>query len=173
MAAAREEASARRGSSDPGEVLSDVIDAGAPLAADRGVDFSVAPIPGDVRLGVDAAYAVRVISPLAENAVRFAASSVRLAVWGDGPYAAISVEDDGPGLVADERERVFEPGVRGSAAARPGAPAGAGLGLALSRRLAQAVSGDVETKEAQVGARFVARLPLGAPLQTPTGRRGA
>jgi signal transduction histidine kinase len=170
MVAAREEASSRRGSSDPGEVLSDVIDAGALLAAERGVDFAVAPIPADVRLGVDAAYAVRVISPLAENAVRFAASSVRLAVRRDGPYAAISVEDDGPGLVADERERVFEPGVRGSAAARPGAPAGAGLGLALSRRLAQAVSGDVETEEAQVGARFVARLPLGVSLQTPPCR---
>jgi signal transduction histidine kinase len=163
MAAAQEEASTRRGSSDPGEVLSDVIDAATELAAERGVVFAVAQIPDDVRLGVDAAFAARVLGPLAENACRFAVSTVRLVVWRDGPSAAISVEDDGPGLAADERQRVFEPGVRGSAAVGPGAPAGAGLGLALARRLARAVSGEVETEEVQAGARFVVHLPLVPP----------
>jgi signal transduction histidine kinase len=164
MSAAQAEASSRRGVSDPGEVLSDVIDDCEQLAAERRIAFAVEEAPEDVRFGVDAAYAVRVLRPLVENACKYADSTVRFAVWRDGPRAAISVEDDGPGLAADERERVFEPGVRGSAADRPGAVAGTGLGLPLARRLARAVSGDVEAEEAQAGARFVLRLPLAPPM---------
>jgi signal transduction histidine kinase len=163
MSAAQEEASSRRGLSDPGEVLSDVIDDCEDLAAERGIVITVQEAAEDVRFGVDAAYAVRALRPLVENACKYAGSNVRLAVWRDGPLAAISVEDDGPGLKADELERVFEPGVRGNAAERPDAAAGAGLGLALSRRLARAVSGDVQAEEAPTGARFMLRLPLAPP----------
>jgi signal transduction histidine kinase len=64
------------------------------------------------------------------------------------------VEDDGPGVTDDERERIFEPGVRGVAADTNGAR-GSGLGLSLARRLARSVAGDVE---AAGGTRFVVRL---------------
>jgi hypothetical protein len=57
----------------------------------------------------------------------------------------------------EERERIFEPGVRGEAAETNGAR-GSGLGLSLARRLARSVAGDVE---AAGGARFVVRLPAG------------
>ena len=58
-----------------------------------------------------------------------------------------------------ERERIFEPGVRGAAAAKDG-NGGAGLGLALARRLARSVDGEVRTEMAQTGGRFVVRLPI-------------
>jgi len=67
------------------------------------------------------------------------------------------VEDDGPGVTEEERERIFEPGVRGAAA--NGAD-GAGLGLALARRLARGASGDVTAEPGGAG-RFVVRLPAG------------
>jgi len=54
---------------------------------------------------------------------------------------------------------VFELGERGSAA--PTGSGGAGLGLALSRRLAVALGGEVDGLASESGARFRVRLPLG------------
>jgi signal transduction histidine kinase len=53
---------------------------------------------------------------------------------------------------------VFEPGQRGTAATVAN---GAGLGLALSRRLALALGGRVESLESNSGGRFRVRIPLG------------
>ena len=70
---------------------------------------------------------------------------------------ALRRRDDGPGVADAERERIFEPGVRGRAANGTGA----GLGLALARRLAQSVAGDIEAVPDAAGGRFVIRLPAG------------
>jgi two-component system, OmpR family, sensor kinase len=69
----------------------------------------------------------------------------------------VEVADDGPGVHADERERIFEPAVRGSAgtALRDGT----GLGLALARRLARAAGGRVDALEPPDGACFAVRVP--------------
>ena len=70
-----------------------------------------------------------------------------------------TVDDDGPGVGAEEAETIFEPAVRGSAglAAAPSA----GLGLALARRLARSVSGDIHAVSSGTGGRFEIRLPAG------------
>jgi signal transduction histidine kinase len=68
----------------------------------------------------------------------------------------IAVADDGPGVAPEEAAAIFEPGHRGSA--QPADHAGAGLGLALARRLARSAGGDI-TAEAASGGRFVVRLP--------------
>jgi signal transduction histidine kinase len=70
---------------------------------------------------------------------------------------SVAVADHGPGLAADERERVFRRFARGSAAA--GGGAGAGLGLAIARGLARNMGGDVVAATAPEGARFVLTLP--------------
>jgi signal transduction histidine kinase len=57
-----------------------------------------------------------------------------------------------------ERDLIFEPGFRG-AAGSTGDHRGAGLGLALSRRLARAVGGDVVALQNGAGATFRARIP--------------
>jgi signal transduction histidine kinase len=69
-----------------------------------------------------------------------------------------SVEDDGPGVGDDERETIFEPGTRGRAGAND---SGAGLGLALARRLARSVAGDVLTGDAPAHGSFRITLPRG------------
>ena len=74
----------------------------------------------------------------------------------DGRHAVIHVVDDGPGVTPDEIRRIFQPGERGQAAGD--GSAGAGLGLALARRLARQVGGDVMAQAAP-GGRFTVELP--------------
>ena len=72
--------------------------------------------------------------------------------------AVVDVEDDGDGLAEDETEVIFEPGVRGAVAATD--LRGAGLGLALARRLARSAGGEVVADANDAGGRFSVRLPL-------------
>ena len=71
--------------------------------------------------------------------------------------SSFAIDDDGPGVADDERERIFEPGRPRTQGAN--GSAGAGLGLALSRRLARTVHGDVYAETSPDGGRFLIRLP--------------
>ena len=97
--------------------------------------------------------------PLIENGCRYGRSRVELRVQPNGDVVEFLVHDDGPGIDAADRDRIFEPGVRGGAGRTDG-HSGAGLGLALSRRLARAVGGDVDALQNGAGATFRARIPL-------------
>ncbi len=69
----------------------------------------------------------------------------------------LAVEDSGPGVAAADHERVFQPFFSG----KPGRPGG--LGLAISRRIADEARGDLTVEDAPGGgARFVLRLPVAA-----------
>ena len=72
----------------------------------------------------------------------------------------LTVADSGPGLTKAERARLFTPFER--LGAKHGPVAGTGLGLALSRQLAEAMGGSIEVEsEAGQGATFRVRLPAG------------
>jgi signal transduction histidine kinase len=68
----------------------------------------------------------------------------------------LRVRDDGPGVADSDRERVFEPGWRSEPA---DGHDGAGLGLALARRLVHAAGGELRVEETRVGATFAFDLP--------------
>jgi signal transduction histidine kinase len=93
----------------------------------------------------------RLADNLLENANRHARTSVRVRVQPDGERVALSVEDDGPGVPPELRERIFERFVRADDDER-----GSGLGLAICRAIARAHGGDVVLEDRN---RFVARLP--------------
>ncbi|WP_433718156.1 HAMP domain-containing sensor histidine kinase [Actinoplanes sp. CA-051413] len=102
----------------------------------------------------------RVVANLLDNAVRHAASSVRLTVLADGAYQMISVSDDGPGIPAADRERVFDRFTRlDDARARDAG--GSGLGLAIVRELVRRHRGTVVLRGASPppGLRVDVRLP--------------
>ena len=98
----------------------------------------------------------RVISiPLIENAVQHAVEQVTITV-GDSPRAVgITISDDGPGLPSDggDPELLF------AAGARAADSTGAGLGLALARRVARTLGGDVTVTSERNPTSFTLTLP--------------
>ncbi len=161
VAAARAESSAMRGTADAMEVAERARESCSALARARGIAITVAPPRNALRVGADADAAERILVPLLENACRYGRRSVTLSVKGGADAVEFFIADDGPGVEVEEREAIFEPGVRGAAGNGSGGDGGAGLGLALARRLARALGGDVRYVEDAGGAAFVARVPFG------------
>ena len=97
---------------------------------------------------------------LVDNALKFscAGQAVRVSVTATGNRARLVVEDGGPGIPREERERVFAPFYRGAEARAGGG--GFGLGLPILRRVARAHGGDVVVDGSPLGgARFELSLP--------------
>jgi two-component system, OmpR family, sensor kinase len=111
---------------------------------------------GAIVLG-DADALARALRNLIDNAIVAAgpAGRVRIAVRRDAAGPLVAVEDDGPGVPAAERERIFDGFVRLEPVRSPGA----GLGLAIARRVAREHGGDLTCEAGGPGARFVLRLP--------------
>jgi signal transduction histidine kinase len=82
----------------------------------------------------------------------------RLSAAADGDAVGILVEDDGPGISAANRPRVFEPFFTTARA-----QGGTGLGLSIARSLTRAHGGDLELLPSDGGARFRLRVPLAVP----------
>jgi two-component system OmpR family sensor kinase len=153
VTAAQQEAGATPGTSDAYTVALEAAEAVAALADERHVELTAEQPAGPIRLGVDGQLAERVLQPILENACRYGRTTARVRIERQGSKVVYVVEDDGPGVAAGERETIFQPGVRGNGA--EGGASGAGLGLALSRRLARTAAGDVTVE----GRRFLVSLP--------------
>ncbi len=113
----------------------------------------------EVRMAPDALE--RVLVNLVENAVRYARAEVWVGVEAAGTEVLLTVSDDGPGVPAADRERVFERFTRLDDA-RSRDEGGSGLGLAIVRELVRVHGGDVHLEDATPGLRAVVRLPAGA-----------
>ncbi|EPT8338202.1 sensor protein RstB [Enterobacter hormaechei subsp. xiangfangensis] len=111
----------------------------------------------------------RVLDNLMNNAMRYSETTLRIGLDLQGSQAILCVEDDGPGIVPAEREKVFEPFVRLDPS-RDRATGGCGLGLAIVRSIAQAMGGSVRCEASELGgARFVFIWPIyhNIPLPVP------
>jgi signal transduction histidine kinase len=102
---------------------------------------------------------VRVLENLLSNAERHARSSVRVEVSRTERWATVTVSDDGAGIPAADRSRVFERFARLDAS-RSQDSGGSGLGLAIVRQLVESSGGSVLLEDAEPGLRAVVRLPL-------------
>ncbi|MFT7473299.1 MAG: signal transduction histidine kinase [Verrucomicrobiales bacterium] len=101
----------------------------------------------------------RVVINLLDNAIRHAASVARVAVREEGSAVMFTVEDDGPGIAAQDRSSVFDRFVRLDDA-RSRDAGGSGLGLAIAREIMTAHGGSIEVGESDLGgARFTCSLP--------------
>jgi signal transduction histidine kinase len=122
----------------------------APLVIATGGSISLEILASETCIG-DAAAFERVLMNLVQNAIDHGGANVVVRVCG----AAFEVEDDGPGIPLEERERVFEPFHR----LRPRAT-GSGLGLNLVREVIDQHGGQVEILDA-VGGGTVVRVAVG------------
>ncbi len=160
VAAARHEAGLARSTADAGAVAAATIEACSEVAARRGVAIELDAPRAPLRVGVESDLVERILQPLLENACRYSHSRIRVGLDRNGTGGVVvSVDDDGPGISSQELDCIFEPGFRGRTPSGGGEMAGAGLGLALSRRLARAAGGDVILEPGTRGARFVVQLP--------------
>ncbi|GAA3386698.1 sensor histidine kinase [Cryptosporangium minutisporangium] len=105
----------------------------------------------------------RVVTNLVENAVRYAEARVEVRLGSDGDQARLEVIDDGPGIPAEDRERVFARFTRTSHA-RDRDSGGAGLGLAIAREVVRRHGGSIVLSDAEPhGLVASVHLPLSRP----------
>ena len=100
----------------------------------------------------------RALTNLVDNAVRHARTGVVLDATSVGHQVEVTVTDDGHGIAAEDRERVFDRFTRLDEA-RDRDTGGSGLGLPITRALLQRSGGDVRLEDATPGVRAVVRLP--------------
>ncbi len=109
----------------------------------------------------------RVLDNLVNNALRYSDNTLRISLHLSGNRATLSVEDDGPGIAPEARQRVFEPFVRLDPS-RDRATGGCGLGLAIVHSIAQALGGDVSCDASDLGgARFCFIWPVWHHIALP------
>ncbi|MEV0788041.1 HAMP domain-containing sensor histidine kinase [Kribbella sp. NPDC050459] len=136
------------------------------LAADRELRVVRRLAPGPVAAG-DASALRRAVDNLLSNAVRLArgGSELVLAVGSRNGWAWIAVRDEGPGIAADDADRVFDRFYRAGQQQSPATVPStgqrrAGLGLAIVRQIAESHGGTVTLhSELGVGSTFVIWLP--------------
>ena len=121
---------------------------------------------------VDAVYGDlrRAIFNLVENGVKYVSSSrgtdgkLEVSVRSEGERILILVEDNGPGVNEEERDLIFERFRRGDShrARNRSSAGGYGLGLSISRKIAEREGGSLELSEPRLGgASFTMTLPKG------------
>jgi heavy metal sensor kinase len=146
------------------DLLEEMVSRWAPIAKERGVEVA-SDIPAEGRIEADGDLIGRVLDNLLDNAVGHtpAGGEVRLeAACNNGDWK-IAVSDSGPGIPREIRGHVFERFFR-SDPARSRANGGAGLGLSLSKAVAELHGGSLELSDSGPlkGACFVLRLPVKA-----------
>jgi len=109
-----------------------------------------APVQVPQLLSCDSKSLARALANVLRNAVRYARSRVAIDVRKSGTRTVITVDDDGPGVPAAQRARVFEPFTRVEGA-RGRDSGGVGLGLAIVKSVAEWHGGAAEISESPLG----------------------
>jgi len=143
-----------------GQVVGEVRENFAPLFQRKSIicDYGEAP---DDELRLDRDALSQILSNLLSNVEKYAGegarATMRIAV--EAKTLLIEVEDDGPGVPADARRRIFLPFERAGSRVDEGV-SGTGLGLAISRELAERMGGRLDLMNAKRGAKFRLVIPM-------------
>jgi len=143
------------------EVLTEVTTTLAPMAARAQVTLDVAPVPTDLpRVVADRTRLAQILMNFGSNAIKYGKPGGRATfrATNQGTAVRITVIDDGIGIPADKRDKLFEPFQR--AGQETGPIEGTGIGLVISKRLAGLMQGSVGfTSEAGRGSQFWVEVP--------------
>lgn len=148
-----------------------------PLLEERGLRIELRLDPAAEVARFHALRLEQVLTNLIGNALRYSPPGGRIevatrrAAGEDGePQVEVAVSDDGPGVAPADRQRIFEPWVRG----RERHDAGLGLGLAICRRIVEAHGGRIGVAEVPSGgSRFHFTLPAPAAPRRARAPRAA
>jgi len=144
---------------DVGAQVREAVEAFAPVARSRHVIVQTA-LENDVICMVDPGALRQILLNLLDNAVKYGplGQTVTITLRRAGAFARIIVDDQGPGIPKEDRERIWEPYQRLEGAVA-GAVAGSGIGLAVVAQLVALHGGRAWAEEAPGrGARFVVEL---------------
>jgi signal transduction histidine kinase len=108
------------------------------VAEAKGLRLSVRTAPGPLVVNAPPEWLDRLLGVLLDNACKYVppAGTIDVSVWADGNRIRLSVDDSGPGIPAEERERIFDRFRRAT-----DQPGGAGLGLAIANSVVTATAG--------------------------------
>ncbi len=134
------------------------------LASKREVETTV-EIPDEIELEANRRHFSRALSNLVRNGLRYTRTKVAVRAHVEGDWVVIAVDDDGRGIPEEARERVLQPFVR-LEASRTRSGGGAGLGLAIVRRIVERHGGTLTIEQSPFGgAALISRWPRrAAPL---------
>ncbi|GAB4326429.1 MAG: hypothetical protein Kow0059_22850 [Candidatus Sumerlaeia bacterium] len=132
----------------------------------RSIAVRVADHHSELRVRVDITAVEQILFNLVDNACKYARvgegadrATIHLEAGRNGPWAELRVRDHGPGIAPGDADRLFRPFAKSAHEAADSAP-GVGLGLALSRRLARMMGGELDLdRSVRDGACFVLMLP--------------
>lgn len=138
-------------------ILERTISLVKPHAQEHGVTIQ-ATVPDPCTALVDGDYLQQALMNVLLNAIDASGENgtVEVLMRDDNGRVEIDIEDSGPGLTPDQRERVFE-------AFYTTKPGGTGLGLAVTKTLLEKMGGTIESGDASRGSRFRVVLPTGHP----------
>jgi len=163
------------------EIMEDAVSSVQPLADQKGIRLNVPPLASYPPVHTDADRVRQILVNLFSNAVKFTdrgdvtvgVSAPRVpddageeATRSGAPqWLEIRVADTGPGIAAENRERIFHEFEQVTGATARG---GTGLGLPISRKLARLLGGDLLVESTVgLGSTFILRLPADVPSGTP------
>ncbi len=148
LAFARGEGTEQAKPIDLSAMLTDVA-----IAARRGGANIEISVPDTLTVSLRADAVKRAITNLVDNARRHA-NRIMVSAVSRGRSVLVNVDDDGPGIAAEQRENVFRPFLSGSTG-------GTGLGLTIARDIVRAHGGDISLEDSPMGGlRARVRLPV-------------
>ncbi|RLB52344.1 MAG: histidine kinase [Deltaproteobacteria bacterium] len=158
---------------DLGEFIGDLARSlSSALEVPDGVEVRFETLEEPVLVSIDAMMLKRCVDNLVRNAVEALALAdggvVVVSAHRDGDRARIEVVDDGPGIDADARPRIFDPYYTTKAE-------GTGLGLAIVKKVVLEHGGDISCEpreEPETGTRFVLSLPVASVAPGPEDQTG-
>jgi two-component system sensor histidine kinase KdpD len=142
---------------DFSELLETVCGRLQPMLVNHPLELDVDACAGDAY--VDYVLIGQVVQNLAENAAKFspAGRAIHVAGRANGADLELRVEDEGEGVPAGDRERVFEKFYRGQ---QGGRSSGVGLGLTISKGIVEAHGGRIRAEKSEYGgAAFIVTIP--------------
>jgi signal transduction histidine kinase len=145
-------------------IMNEIIEEFVPLAADAGSSIALEAVDASIVMNADPAAVRQMLLNVLDNAVKYGRKGqvIQAGVTLAGSVVRIWVDDEGPGIQAGDRVRIWRPFVRLTPVSQRDVT-GAGIGLAVVHELVTAQRGRAWVEEgSRGGARFVIELPGGA-----------